>query len=506
MNKKTKISLVQAKRSRLRLFFLTLPVLIGLMTGTAFSGWLQDYVSGARIEVDKKAIPVDDSDTALTDGREAPLFDETETDLTDASDWTAPTHDLVTEDNSTDADDPAVASLPAYWDSREIGKSPVIKSQGKRGTCWAITATSALEAAFMPEEDPVFSADHMSLQNGFVIDISEGGDYRMIMAYLSGWYGPVFEWQDPYGDDETTEGLSAVAHVKEMRILEGADRDTFKEMIRTYGCVQSSLYMSRRTTSQALDFYNEETCAYRYTQKKKADHDILLLGWDDNFPREAFKSMPEEDGAWICQNTWGEDFGQDGIFYVSYEDAVLCSTGIVYTRVEKPIEGERIVQTDVCGWQGRIGYESEECSFANVFEAGTDESLNGIGFYSVGAHSDYEIYVVHDFEDSSSFIFKKTIKRGAVDGMGYFCIDLEEPVPLGDGERFAVIVSIKTEGAKKPVAVEMKKDSYTQKVTLEGKEGYISPYGGEWVNTEKKFRANVCLKAYLRPTKETDDG
>ena len=400
-------------------------------------------------------------------------------------------------------------ALPARYDSREAGKKPVVKSQGKLGTCWALTATSALEAALLPDTKIVFSADHMSLQSGFEIGQDEGGDCRMIMAYLSGWYGPVKESEDPYGDAKTAEGLRSSAHVKQMRLLEGADRDTFKEMILQCGSVQTSLYMSRRTTSAALPFYNEETCAYRYTKENRPDHDVLILGWDDDFPRESFREMPEENGAWICQNTWGEDFGEDGIFYVSYEDSVIASSGLAYMLVE-PVEepdgeGQQIFQTDRCGWQGRIGYESEDCSFANVYQTETEQELTGVGFYSVGEHSSYEVYLVHDFEDAGSFIYKRTIARGECEGKGFFSATLEEPRSLAAGERFAVIVSIHTDGEEKPVAVELKKDSYTAGVTFEGKEGYISPYGGEWENVESGYHANVCLKAYTRtPEAESD--
>ena len=69
------------------------------------------------------------------------------------------------------------------------------------------------------------------------------------------------------------------------------------------------------------------------------------------------------------------------------------------------------------------------------------------------------------------------------------------------GERFAVVVRIITPGATKPVAVEMNKDIYSQGVTLEGKEGYLSLTGEVWEYTEEKFSTNVCLKAYTSKQK-----
>ena len=388
--------------------------------------------------------------------------------------------------------------LPAVYDARDAGKTPTVKSQGSLGTCWAMTSASALEAALLPQERLVFSTDHMSLNNGFHITQNEGGDYNMIMAYLSGWYGPVLEEEDPYGDGVSPDGLTARAHVQEMQLLEGMDREQIKEMIDQYGPVQTSLYMDRKTTSAALPYYRKEKSAYYYTEEQNCTHDILILGWDDTFPKEYFVLQPQEDGAWICQNTWGEDFGENGIFYVSYEDANIARGGIAYTGVDSTGVYNRIYQTDVCGWQGQQGYEKEECYFANVFTAQGTETLEAVGFYTTDFHTSYEVYVVEAFEDTDSFAKRRLLTGGWIENSGYYTIPLGQSVELEEGQRFAVVVKIRTENATKPVAVELQKDRYTDTVTLEGKEGYLSLYGEIWEYTEEKFGTNVCLKAYTK--------
>lgn len=386
--------------------------------------------------------------------------------------------------------------LPLRYDSREHGQAPAVKSQGGLGTCWALTVTSALEAIWMEKEPMVFSADHMSLNNGFQITQNEGGDYLMAMAYLSGWKGPVLESEDPYGDGVSTEGLDARIHVQEMQLLEGMERDEIKKMICEYGPVQTSLYMDRRLTASRKGYYKEENSAFYYPTQEIPTHDVLILGWDDNYPKENFGIIPKMDGAYICQNTWGEKFGEQGIFYVSYEDANIAQSGVAYTKLECADNYDHIYQTDVCGWQGQQGYDQESCYFANVYRSEGEELLEAVGFYTTDKDSEYKIYVVKQFEDVDSFEKRELLMQGIITNSGYYTVELECPVELEPKERFAVVVQITTPGAINPVAVEMKKDTYTQMVTTEGKEGYLSKDGEVWEWTEERFGTNVCLKAY----------
>ena len=65
------------------------------------------------------------------------------------------------------------------------------------------------------------------------------------------------------------------------------------------------------------------------------------------------------------------------------------------------------------------------------------------------------------------------------------------------GERFAVLVQIRTPGSQYPIAVEFASGELADKITLEDGEGYISADGGmfwEWVETAQD--SNLCLKAY----------
>ena len=41
----------------------------------------------------------------------------------------------------------------------------------------------------MPEEQLLFSVDHMSMSNSFNVNQYDGGEYTMGMAYLAAWQG-----------------------------------------------------------------------------------------------------------------------------------------------------------------------------------------------------------------------------------------------------------------------------------------------------------------------------
>jgi len=390
--------------------------------------------------------------------------------------------------------------LPNKYSSVWHDRKPTVKSQGSYGTCWALAATSALESALLPKERIVFSADHLALHNAFTVPVNAGGDARMTMAYLSGWQGPVTEAEDPYGDGESPDGLLPAVHVQEIQLLDGAERQEIKAAVQKYGAVQTSLYMSRETVLPEAGYYNEVTSAYYDSKKETQNHEILILGWDDSFSRFSFSEIPDMDGAFICQNSWGEEFGDQGIFYVSYADANIAGTAMAYTKIEPADNYDVIYQTDDCGWQGRQGYDDGECWFANVYCADGKEQLLAAGFYAVGENTSYELYLVQSPADTADFSKRSLLKSGTFQWAGFYTVELPEAVLLDEREYFAVLVHVKVPEVKNPVAVEYKTGSDTQNVTTEGKYGFISYDGISWEHTEKRYGSNVCLKAYTDRT------
>lgn len=404
----------------------------------------------------------------------------------------------ITKNTVVAADTDTSALVPAYFDLREKGRVSQIRNQGTYGTCWAFAATSALESSLLPEEKYLFSVDNMSMSNSFHANQYDGGEYTMGMAYLAAWQGPVLEKDDPYGDGVSDDTLKAVKHVQEMQIIDGKDYEGIKEAVFKYGGVESSLYSTIRSSQDSSVYYNRENSAYCYIGTEKPNHDVVIIGWDDNYPSSNFNTQLEGDGAFICQNSWGSDFGEDGIFYVSYYDTNIGTHNVVYTRVDDTDNYDNIYQSDLCGWVGKMGYDSEQIYGANVFKAKGNEKLSAAAFYATGANTEYELYVVHNFKNEKSFANREKLASGVVKKAGYYTIDFDEQ-QLKAGEKYAIVLYVKTPGSKHPLAIEYDTgESILQGVDLDDGEGYISLNGKKFVNVKEKRECNLCIKAFTR--------
>ena len=387
--------------------------------------------------------------------------------------------------------------IPYQYDYEKVGRAPAVSNQGNLGTCWAFASLTALSSTLMPMEKLIFSVDHMTLCNSFSLKQWEGGEFSMAMAYLLAWQGPVFESDDPYGDGIGESDLSEVKHVQEAQIIEQKDLEMIKKMVFKYGGVQSSFYASVLNRNRGTRYYNSNTNAYCYIGDEKPNHDIVIIGWDDYYPKENFNLDVEGDGAFLCRNSWGDDFGDNGNFYISYYDTNIGVHNVVYTKVENVGNYDHIYQTDLCGCIGKLGYDEETAFFANVYTPEHQELLKAVGFYATGVDTQYSVYVCENFEDVTSLSKRSDpLVTGQLKNSGYYTINLDNPVKLEKGQKFAVIVRITTPNSNRPVAVEYASDNITEDVAIDDGEGYVSLKGVKWDRTEELNACNVCLKVY----------
>lgn len=404
--------------------------------------------------------------------------------------------DQNTKDLSSNKLSPAT-SLPEYYDLRAMNKLTEIRDQNPSGSCWAFAAYASLESALMPLQKLDFSENNLKNNSGFDWGPNDGGNDYMSMAYLARWDGPVSEVDDPFDPYSiSSPKQQPQKHVQET-LLFGDSNKSFsdiKQMIMKYGAVVTSMYMDYNR------YLNNSTNSYYYDGAGNYDlnHEVAIVGWDDNYPKEKFLNMPSRNGAFIARNSWGSSWGDHGYFYVSYDDNKFGTENAVFNNAENTNNYCTIYQYDPLGFVESTGYPSSSTPdtawMANAFIATSSEPLSAVSFYTLTPDSTYEIRVYENF--NGTFDTKEPIKAGKIAMAGYHTISLGQNIPLKDGEKFAVSVKLETPNYNYPIPIEMPYRNYSSKATSSPGQSYMSSNGSDWEDITESFaNTNVCLKA-----------
>ena len=286
----------------------------------------------------------------------------------------------------------------------------IVKDRGDTGECWAFATTSVLETYVRKRfnEEPIYSPGHMNYMEsnsfyditankyGVNRSVNTGGNYEVSGLYLSNRLGPVFE-EDyetitntknlPLEDSKNVFGKEIAANVNDIeyvyRSKSGGCTETEKTRIKS---LISNYGASGASVNKDDDYFNNSTNSLYYydyyTTNTHTNHAVTIIGWDDEFSRDKFTSSklkPINDGAWIVQNSWGPEWGDNGKFYVSYEDEEICTSIFAIRSADGDTDDNKYI-----GTYGLSQYYTVNEKYAmNIFSKkknGTDEYLDKVTF------------------------------------------------------------------------------------------------------------------------------
>ena len=251
-----------------------------------------------------------------------------------------------------------------------------------------------------------------------------------------------------HGDDMTADKTKY--GTTKLRYLDGADSNEIKQAIIDNGSVTASYATSNKC-------FNNAGTTYFMPQSYDGDyvgHTISIVGWNDNLSRYRFSNgtgvLPQNNGAWLVRNSWGDNNTMGGYFWLSYEDKYIFgekySPNFTIDEVTEITDDMTLLQDERYGATYSFDYvDSNDITFINCFDFGENSrTLDKVLFETKSNGADYEIYYipVRDGVPSNDESEWKSVASGKVAYSGYQSVDANGFVaPLGRG---AVGVRIKT--------------------------------------------------------------
>lgn len=424
-------------------------------------------------------------------------------------------------------------ALPAQFDLREQGLVDPVSDQRDLGVCWTIAANSAAAGSIRDQFpqlalSPIHTAwfcyhgneeEEFAPVSGLHPYVGGGNDGRAV-GTMAAWKGPVTYDKAPMLPNQQpalSEDLRYTAdfHLQDAYYMPHGiynnynqntqvDRDIVKQLLMSEGPVSTNYYAHGTNT------YNPNTYAVYNNSKRPSDHAVLIVGWDDTFSKENFVSgnQPAHDGAWLVRNSWGTDWGDDGYFWLSYEDKTI-SGGNAYL-LEEADNYAHNYQYDITGWSYSISTNSETpttATGANIFTAESDEQLEAVSFYTTDAGTSYDIAIYTNVDKDQPTSGKKMLSQsGRETYAGYHTITLDEAVALGKGERFSIVVTFHNPSYAQPLAIEWCPMSNANDVPVymgNGGESYAL-VDGKWRDVaghvdNNYYITNLCIKGFTNP-------
>lgn len=374
------------------------------------------------------------------------------------------------------------ASLPSKYDSREKGLITPVKDQGAYGACWAFSAVSVCETALINEFGNKYTKDNtdlselhlsyfsfakasdkLSLTSGDYAKVKNndylnvGGNMYFASFSLAKWFGVVNESVLPYSSADSSAQISSkYAYKYNEAVLENAywvpmeNTDTVKSLIMKYGSCGVSFYHD--------DIYlNGSTGGYYQRIHTMGNHSATVVGWDDNYSRNNFGGAfglsvkPRKNGAWLVKNSYSEDVGDNGYFWVSYEDrAIYTDDAVFFDFMPKDTYDNNYQYDGTCAFASY--YYNNQIYSANIFTCDSDEVLKAISFFCGDSSATYKYQIYKNVKKNSNptsgtAVFDK-YQDCNITYAGYNTIKLPRSIQLSKDEQFSVVILTKKENGK----------------------------------------------------------
>lgn len=280
------------------------------------------------------------------------------------------------------------------------------------GTCWLYAARASMQTSYEKQ-----TGKELKMEISDMLDAVYGEGKQEGIFVKNGISKSDLGGYQQFVTDRLSRECKEGITLSGSMMIAPTDREAIKNAVRTRGGV-----------TVGIDSQNCEVGMFGiyptliYKQAKIYDHAVTVIGWDDHFPREYFKTPAEQDGAWIVYNSNLGEMCQ----YISYcaplEYAISHTVSDKYSQVQSYDAG------NVMSGYIKTG---DSTKAANVFHK--KGKLAAVGTFNNFDKQDIKIEIM-------SADFKNTLytQDASLGYQGYQTVELTKPV---DVENYAVVIT-----------------------------------------------------------------
>ena len=389
-----------------------------------------------------------------------------------------------------------VSVLPSRFDLRDWGWVSSVKNQKNKGFCWVFATVGALESALLKATGVEYDFSENNIgDNGIIyshygnVENSEGGIQTTALGLVLSWFSLIPKEYDIYDEmgkiSNVIDSVNKI-HIQDAILIPIEKSDDYIVTNQTNALLKQALVKYGAITASIAgdgEYFDDTTSSIYNNEVNEANHLVCLVGWDDSYSKDNFKTTPPGDGAWIIKNSWGTDWGNEGYAYVSYYDTSIMGPDnegfgeipYMFAFVIENTENYRYnYQTDMIGLRQ---FDTNFTYYSNEFTATANNLLGAVGTYFNDTGVDYEFNVYVNDE-------LKLTQNGTSEFAGFKTIKLNECIPVKENDTFRVVFknNIVPYQAKS-------RQHYLANRSL------VSSDGESWIDYAT-LNMTVCLKVY----------
>ena len=379
-------------------------------------------------------------------------------------------------------------TYPSSYDLRTYGRMTSVKNQGGCGSCWAFATYGTIESRWksIGMADYDLSENNLKDCHGFDYSPCYGGHSWMSISYLTRRSGALLETQDPYvpAPAACITGITPTGYEANARFLPN-DIGTIKQKLMEYGAIYTVFYWDGA-------YYNPVDFTYFYNGTQNQNHGVVIAGWDDT------KNTAGGTGAWLIKNSWGPSWGNNGYFWISYNDSKINAEVCCYPTFLSYNSNSKLYMYDDLGEVEDFGYASNTAWALNKFMMTNTLPLTRLGTWIASGNGTVDLEVYDNFNGTTLSDLLAPITGISVPYAGYYTFDLPAPVAMTSGNDIYIKVKYYTPGYNLPIPVESVYPGYSSAAVIQSSVAWISPNGTNWspVGSGTSYPYDLCIRAY----------